>query len=457
MRMSFVLAGLVLVMQSFAMAADKISYPYEAIVVADDGEDVWCGPDTKKYYPTSHLNKGDRVKVFRSDPGGWCMIAPPAGSFSWVRDINVARNKPDSGAIKANRTIVHVGSDLQPNEFLIYQAELNQGDAIEILAEREFRIDGEEPRKMFKIPSPRGEKRWIKRKSITPANAYRAEPLEDEPAPKKRGPIAENDSDSPMRPVSIGTPFQDEAAEAEVKEPVEKSEKAPVDATEVGESRRKLYEIDGQFREMVKQEPISWDLDAIEDQYKQLDADYDQPALALDVGRRLESVKRHRKIQGDYSDFHRLVTTSKERDAQLLTQQGAGPMLTPSTPDRPIVGNGNPTPLAQQAAPQTSGNPALTPTPAAATSPNPQPGAAQQFDGAGIVRRLQNSFNGGPQFVLVSPDERVLCILQPTPGVDLNRYNGKPMGVIGQRYRREEWNMDVINVRGLQPVQLRKN
>lgn len=453
MRISCVLAGFVLLMNSLSFAAEKMTYPYEAIVEAEDGEDVWCGPDTKKYYATAHLNKGDRVKVFRADPGGWCMIAPPQGSFSWVRDINVVRNSPASGAIKSNRTIVHVGSDVHPNEFLIYQAELNQGDAIEILGEKTFTIPGEEPRKMFKISSPRGEKRWIKRKSIVPVDALRAAPMDDEPTPKKRGPIAENDTDPNMRPVSIGTPFQEEAAEEAVKESVEKADKAPVEATEVTESRRKLYEIDGQFREMVKQEPISWDLDAIEDQYKQLDADYELPALTLDVGRRLESVKRHRKIQGDYNDFFKMVTATKERDAQLLGQQGTVPVASPPTGDRPSAGTGNPTPLPQQPQPQPAPQAPANPTP----TPNPQAGGASQFSGAGIVRRLQNSFQGGPQFVLVAPDERVLCILQPTPGVDLNRYNGRPMGIIGQRYRKEEWNMDVINVRSLQPVNLQKN
>ena len=449
MRISCVLTALALLMNSLSMAAEKMTYPYEAIVEAEDGEDVWCGPDTKKYYPTTHLNKGDRVKVFRSDPGGWCMISLPQGSFSWVRDINVVRNSPTSGAIKSNRTIVHVGSDVQPNEFLIYQAELNQGDAIEILGEKTFTIPGEEPRKMFKIASPRGEKRWIKRKSIVPVDALRAAPIDDEPTPKRRGPIAENDLESAMRPVSIGTPFPDETAESASKTPSDKSEKPAVDATEVSESRRKLYEIDGQFRDMVKQEPIAWDLESIEDQYKQLDADYDQPSLTLDVGRRLESIKRHRKIQDDYHDFYRMVTATKERDAQLLGQQGSG--VAPTVTDRPASGGGNPTPLPQQPqaqpAPQAPANP----------TPNPQAGSAAQYDGAGIVRRLQNSFQGGPQFVLVAPDERVLCILQPQPGIDLNRYNGRAMGIIGQRYRKEEWNMDVINVRGLQPVQLRKN
>ncbi|MBL8848846.1 MAG: hypothetical protein JNG89_04150, partial [Planctomycetaceae bacterium] len=57
-------------------------FPYEATVQADDVH-VRSGPGLR-HYPTGKLNSGDHVTVIRHDPGGWYMIAPPAGSFSWI-------------------------------------------------------------------------------------------------------------------------------------------------------------------------------------------------------------------------------------------------------------------------------------------------------------------------------------------------------------------------------------
>ena len=38
----------------------------------------------KNYYPTDKLHKGEKVEIYRHDPGGWCAIKPPRQSFSWV-------------------------------------------------------------------------------------------------------------------------------------------------------------------------------------------------------------------------------------------------------------------------------------------------------------------------------------------------------------------------------------
>ena len=68
---------------------------------------------------------------------------------------------------------------------------------------------------------------------------------------------------------------------------------------------------------------------------------------------------------------------------------------------------------------------------------------------------MAQTFPGGPQFVLITPDGRMLSFLQPGPGVDLNRHVGRAMGIMGQRVHRDDWNADMITVRSLQPVQLR--
>ena len=74
-----------------AAAQASRTFPYDAVVV-DDEVYARSGPG-KQYYPTSRFRKGDPVSVVRQDPGGWFMIEPPLGSFSWVRTEFVRRGR----------------------------------------------------------------------------------------------------------------------------------------------------------------------------------------------------------------------------------------------------------------------------------------------------------------------------------------------------------------------------
>lgn len=457
MRITCLFTCFALLAHGYTVGAEK-NTPYEAIVDVDDGENVWSGPDTKKHYPTSRLNKGDHVKVIRHDPGGWCMIEPPEGSFSWVRNEYVQKDGPTRGSIIENNVKVHVGSEVKPDRFLTYQAELSRGSAVEILGEKVFQFD-ETPRLMLKIKPVKREWRWIKRRSIVAADSIKADPFDNERSTPKRknGPVAEGDSDANAWPVSVGTTLDDE-----------QDESAPVTASKTREQnlppgKQRLAEIDREFHDMIQNEPPTWNLDSLEDAYKQLDEDIGTASMSAQIARRLETVKRYRKTFNEYNDFLKLTSETKQRDALLLSQQsqfqsqlGNPPVSKPITPT-PTPINPNPTPSSNQ---PTLNNPQQTPSSQLQPQSQPQAGAAPQggtpsFDGAGIVRKLAKSFPGGPQYILVAPDERFLTFLMPGPGVDLNRYNGRPVGIMGQRQRREDWNADILTVRTLQPVQLR--
>jgi len=58
-------------------------FPYQAIITENETY-IRSGPGSR-YYPTARLSQGANVTVHRHDPGGWYMIAPPSGSFSWIR------------------------------------------------------------------------------------------------------------------------------------------------------------------------------------------------------------------------------------------------------------------------------------------------------------------------------------------------------------------------------------
>src|SRR5438105_10009930 len=91
-----------------ALAGPAVKFPYETTIEADEAY-VRSGSSTK-YYPTSKLRRGDKVVVHRHDPGGWFMIEPPPGSFSWVPARYVQKNDAGRGTITTNNVVVRVGS-----------------------------------------------------------------------------------------------------------------------------------------------------------------------------------------------------------------------------------------------------------------------------------------------------------------------------------------------------------
>ena len=92
--------------------------------------------------------------------------------------------------------------------------------------------------------------------------------------------------------------------------------------------------------------------------------------------------------------------------------------------------------------------------PALAPPRQVRPPGSPPLDGAGIVQRAATSVPNGPRHVLLAPNGRILTYLQPGPGIDLDAFVGRPMGVMGVRAYRPELQTDLIVVRGMIPVRL---
>ena len=454
MRFLLLIAGAALFANGMVVRAEDRKFPYEAIVEAEDGENVRSGPGPK-YYPTDKLQKGDRVMVHRHDPGGWCMISPPPGSFSWIRAEHVQKSGKDSGVLKANGVVVHIGSTINPDEFTTVQANLSKSDAVEILGEKNFPFE-DGPRLMYKISPVKREWRWIPRKSIVALDSLRSDPFPaEQPQRKKRtGPVANAEDDTFAQPISTGSSSNDAVVESAARSEKKSSDNTGVrrtgpDPEQMAAGRTRLDEIDGHFREMIRQEPPTWDLDSLETLYKELDEDIGVASMTSTIALRLDAVKRYRGIQKNYLEFSQLSSETKQRDAQLLALQAQ-----PGTGPQSVAGANS----AASNAPQTA---MATGQPAMQQSPAQRPAQAQgqtqtpAFDGAGIVQKMAKTFPGGPQYVLIAPDGRMLSFLTAEPGVDLNRHVGRAMGIVGQRVHRNDWNADTITVRSLQPVQLK--
>ena len=129
-----------------------LDFPYVAYVNSTDVY-VRSGPG-RDYYPTDKLQKGERVEVYRHDPGGWFAIRPPRGSFSWVSSRHLDSLDDELAVVNSERVVARVGSVFS-----------DVRDVIQVRLERDEKIELAEPptgdSPWCKIAPPAGEFRWV--------------------------------------------------------------------------------------------------------------------------------------------------------------------------------------------------------------------------------------------------------------------------------------------------------
>ncbi|HEX7380009.1 MAG TPA: SH3 domain-containing protein, partial [Pirellulales bacterium] len=140
-----------------ASAALGQQFPYTAFVNAPDVY-LRCGPGDN-YYPVAKLEHGQKVEIYRHDPGGWYAIKPPEGSFSWVSAEFVEPRQGNLGMVIGEHVVARVGSSFSDTRDVI-QVRLDRGEEVEILEAREFN-SGPAAQTWYKISPPAGEFRWI--------------------------------------------------------------------------------------------------------------------------------------------------------------------------------------------------------------------------------------------------------------------------------------------------------
>jgi uncharacterized protein YraI len=475
-------AAIVLATAAAADAAYRYQFPYRAVVEGAEAY-VRSGPG-RNYYPTAKLTAGRRVTVHRHDPGGWYMIAPPKGSFSWIRADYVRKDGAGRGTLTANNVIVRVGSEFG-NDRDVEQVRLSTGAGIEILGERTFTTRTGAVR-MYQIVPPRGEYRWIRGRHLVPADRQNRRANDRDPyaipTHASREIITRKHIGRPIdvhgpRLTAPGTTLGD-------------GRHTTVDSTYDRECAQ-LTELDRRFRDMVDQDTASWDLASIEAEYKQLRLTSRDPVILGRIDRRLPTLAEYQSVQAEYQKTIQLAYETERRDAQ-LAGGSAGPTLATPLPDgaatsrptfrRPLGAppspgpyrrqyRNHPAPLApgvidgsatsypqpRRAHPGTRRDGFATsyPTPAAYSPQRSIPTRqSPQFDGAGIIKRVRPVRLGLPRYAIVAPDGRFLAYLAPVRGLPLERYVGRPMGIYGRRTHRPDLRGDYIVVRGMQPVRL---
>jgi hypothetical protein len=128
---------------------------------------VWCGPSTADgLYPTNLVRLGDRVQVEQELDGGWLVIRPPAGSFSWINNRFVQYISPNH----ANYVVTHNGHDVpvligsnlrteRPNKI---GAKLPRGAQVRVIG----RPMTDEEGTWLPIEPPDGEVRYLRKENV---------------------------------------------------------------------------------------------------------------------------------------------------------------------------------------------------------------------------------------------------------------------------------------------------
>jgi hypothetical protein len=401
--------GLLLIAYASETRASAPKFPYDAVVQADDVE-VRSGPGTH-YYPTGVLKKSDAVTVHRHDPGGWFMVSPPAGSFSYI-DARLIQRQGDRGVVQVvpnedgslPRAIVRIGSQLG-DDHKFYGRQLTNGDQVQVLGERTLTTDRGAVT-MLMIAPPSREYRWVKGDFVIAADPSIREQKASDPY---ADPLVETGVRLPPPPelpaaplappalpaVAEATPEPLSAPSREVKS---SDVSGPSDGSSVASARLRMREIDGRYVDMVAKPPAEWDIIGIEDGYRAVIRSLPSgDPLVESLENRIGALAERRKIQEEFQEFVKLTSATSQRDAELAARQ-ASPIVTQAgaIPTNPGAGM----------ATDPAGNPLFSPE-LLGNAPNGQPSFTDGANGPalpvpGVVSPA--STMNGPSIVTSSPE-----------------------------------------------------
>ena len=444
-RLIFV-AALIAVSTSNSLAQTR-QFPYDARVVVDEAYVRSGGGE--QFYPTQVLPRDAVVRVRRHDPGGWFMIEPPKGSFSWIPEKFVRQVSRNSAEIIESNVVVFVGSAFG-DETHVWQRKMMSGETVEVIGRRDVdTLTG--PKPMLKIKPPAREYRWVPGSALVPVN-------------ENQRMAQDND------PYAVPTEIVERTSAAPAAESMneQKAGFAPSDRLQrlkrIREEQRQLYEIDQKFRFMVLSDPAQWDLQEIEQQYLQLQEAVTHKPIAGQIDLRYPAINRYRVRKAEIDELKQLTSATERRDAQLMASQYgvsqaagdgfefgqssdlAGVSMIPPLSTNVLPGLQSEFGVASN---DEIGVNAGTPGSSIANIP-----IDSKYIGAGFLQRSVG--DSKTAYLLTSPSGRVLAHLKADESVDLESYVGRSVGLKGSRWFDDQIKSDYIEVSELEEVRIRQ-
>jgi hypothetical protein len=388
MRLHF--AVLVAVAASLApWTAAGQTFPYKAHITADEVY-VRSGPG-EDFYPTGKLRAGAEVEVYRHDPGDWLAIRPPKGSFTWVSARHLKPGKDALAEVTGDRVAARVGSELSEQRDVI-QVRLERGETVEVLGTKQMG-NGDSAATWYKISPPSGEFRWVHGKYVDangPGDGSHREPSEPGPlAPPGRRAAGHTGKASEPPPRwspsgAVDVPKPRTRSRGEISWP----DPTPPRRLTAGEFQAELDDINSELSIMLVEEPTVWNCEDLARRAKTL---VDQAHTAVERGNarvlanriaQAESIKRREEAATG------LRSAAGRRSAD-LARAGIGGL-------RPR-------------------------------------GSEDQFDAVGRLTRVLPAKLGAPRYALVDDQGNVLAYVSPAPGMNMQYYLGRRIGINGVR------------------------
>lgn len=442
-----VLFGLLFVHSKiFADETVESDFPYTAYV-SQDRTRLLSGP-ADDHYATEELRRGVPVEVYRRAEGGWLAVRPPDSSFSWVsqRDIKLT-DESDVGEVIGTASVSWIGSNIEEVADHRWLVKLERGENVVILGkERRRMIDSEKSEVYYKIAPPAGEFRWIHEDELvrdqTQIDAIKDPKVQlaDFRVALRGKPLPMSDEDTKTEEKSVDRKSLDnddnhKTAKLVRSNPSVESQEAKKDGFSAREKSSTtsgkangLALLPKRGAKLSTKESTSTNLDSLEKsvtpdleaRLRELDAQLSvvvsQPAESWDFAA-LRVGAEQLATKGQSTLDRARVQLFLDKLAEF---EGLKSRYALMAPKPPVTG-----PLPKLT---TSGSSASF-----GAKSNSETGRDPRFDGIGWLLPVHSSKRSSPPFALLDKDGNILQFVSPAPGLNLNRYLRKEIGVFGQK------------------------
>lgn len=341
-RIVLLVAALVAVDRGVSCAAPPQKFPYEAVVRQDDVS-VRSGPG-RAFYPTSKLKVGDKVTVVRHNHGGWYMIQPPGGSFSWIPARTVERGEGSRGTVTVNNTPARVGSEESDLRDVV-QRNLSKGESVEIVGEKVLTNPDGRKELWLRIAPPKYEWRYVLGQFVTTdvesvtgggeLVMQDVKPAITPPVPKPT--VATNDLEGPR----LGVPSLDEARRvldeltvgdvelAKGPEVEAENESSPRTIPRAGSNpvsegkltpevaRAEARRLDARLQGILELPPEEWSFDDLRREYDKLLSEATDGDVDALIQQRLQLISRHEATGQKAARIAVIRRETERRDREL--------------------------------------------------------------------------------------------------------------------------------------------
>lgn len=442
-------------------------------------------------YPTERLAKHARVEVRKAGASGWVAIRPPKDAFDWLPALAVKLSEDrKQGEIIVDSAPAYIGSTVRKIDKHVSQTDLKKGDTVFILSEKAVQQGNGKSAIWLKIAPPANEVRWVPTKHLSTHSPEQLAIDETEERLAREDRYRRENALDP--PGLLANVLQGrDMAEARRDEAVERAQflrrgKTPLTrrpregAARPADEAVSSIEIDnGQPSAAIGTDAVG--SEAVADASPRSSSGsqgksaspprisldpkslphQDRPLTARDLGRESVGTKpltiptqppvnSGTQVRPIDSEEFKKRLTQLDVDLTAMVAEDSSQWNLTSLRQRAedLVENG-PSPLERGKArllldriaefaatlpPGYEEKSLQPPVEAIATAPAAkQPDFVTQYDAVGYLMPIVGARPGLPQFQLTDKDGRSLSLVTARPGVNLNTYVKKQVGVFGQR------------------------